>query len=123
VLYPWKLTVGDNCWIGDNAVIYTIDEIILGRHTVVSQDVYLCAGTHDAYNIAFPVVASPITIESECWIAARAFVGPGVRVGHGAVIGACSVVQSDVPPAVVVAGFPARAIQKRKLRSTLAGKR
>lgn len=116
VTYPWKLNVGDNCWIGDDAVIYNIDEITIGDDAVVSQHAYLCAGTHDAREISFPVRASPITIESECWIAARAFVGPGVRIGRGAVVGACSVVQSDVPSATVVAGFPARAIQKRKPR-------
>ena len=116
VTYPWKLTVGDNCWIGDDAVIYNIDEITIGNDAVVSQDAYLCAGTHDARDVTFPVVAAPIEIESECWIAARAFIGPGVRIGRGAVVGACSVVQSDVPAATVVAGFPARAIQKRKPR-------
>ena len=114
VTYPWKLVVGDNCWIGDNATLYSIGEITLGDHTVISQDAYLCAGTHDTRDFRFPIVASPIKIESECWIAARAFVGPGVRIGRGAVVGACSVVQSDVPPATIVAGFPARAIQKRK---------
>lgn len=116
VTYPWKLVVGDNCWIGDDAVIYTIGRITLGDHVVVSQEAYLCAGTHDARDVSFPVIASPVVIEDECWIAARAFVGPGVRIGRGAVVGACSVVQSDVPPATVVAGFPARAIQKRKPR-------
>lgn len=116
VTYPWKLSVGDNCWIGDDAVIYNIDEIAIGDDAVVSQQAYLCAGSHDARDISFPVTSAPITVESECWIAARAFIGPGVRVGRGAVVGACSVVQSDVPSATVVAGFPARAVQKRKPR-------
>jgi putative colanic acid biosynthesis acetyltransferase WcaF len=92
-------------------VIYNIDEITIGDDVVVSQHAYLCAGRHDA-----PIRASPITIESECWIAARAFVVPSVRIGWRRVVGACSVVQSDVPSATVVAGFPARAIQKRKSR-------
>jgi putative colanic acid biosynthesis acetyltransferase WcaF len=77
VAYPWKLVVGDNCWIGDGVRLYNIDEITLGDHTVVSQDAYLCSGTHDARDITFPVVASPIRIESECWIAA------GVRRTRG----------------------------------------
>lgn len=118
VTYPWKLVIGDDCWIGDDATLYTIDNITIGDHSVVSQGAYLCAGTHDARDISFPVVESPIVVESECWIAARAFIGPGVRIGRGAVVGACSVVQSDVSPATIVAGFPARAIQKRKTRTT-----
>jgi putative colanic acid biosynthesis acetyltransferase WcaF len=76
----------------------------------------LCAGTHDPRDLSFAVFAAPVVIESECWIAARAFVGPGVRISRGAVVGACSVVQSDVPAATIVAGFPARAIQKRRTR-------
>jgi len=116
VTYPWKLVIGDNCWVGDDAIIYNIDDIEIGDHAVVSQEAYLCAGTHDPREISFPIFAAPVVIESECWIAARAFVGPGVRISHGAVVGACSVVQSDVPPATIVAGFPARAIQKRRTR-------
>jgi putative colanic acid biosynthesis acetyltransferase WcaF len=123
VTYPWKLVVGDHCWIGDNVSLYTIAEITLGDHTVVSQEAYLCAGTHDARDITFPVLQGPIIIESECWIAARAFIGPGVRVGRGAVVGACSVVHSDVAPATIVAGFPARAIQKRRIRTHVDGAR
>jgi putative colanic acid biosynthesis acetyltransferase WcaF len=65
-------------------VIYNIDEITIGDDAIVSQHAYLCAGTHGARDISFPIRASPITIESECWIAARAFVGPGVRIGLGA---------------------------------------
>jgi putative colanic acid biosynthesis acetyltransferase WcaF len=118
VTYPWKLVVGDHCWVGDDAKIYNIDEIEIGGHTVVSQEAYLCAGTHDPRAVPFPISAAPIVIEPECWIAARAFVGPGVRISRGAVVGACSVVQADVPAATIVAGFPARAIQKRRTRKT-----
>src|SRR5262245_1524941 len=94
--FPWKVTIGDHCWIGDNATLYSVAEISIGSHSVVSQDAYLCAATHDHRDVSFPLVASPIVIEPECWIAARAFIGPGVRIGHGAVVGACAVVLSDV---------------------------
>jgi putative colanic acid biosynthesis acetyltransferase WcaF len=118
VTFPWKVVIGDHCWIGDNATLYSLAEITIGEHSVVSQDAYLCAGTHDHCDISFPTVASPITVEPECWIAARAFVGPGVRIGRGAVVGACSVLLSDVLPAMVVAGVPARKIGTRKVRNT-----
>jgi putative colanic acid biosynthesis acetyltransferase WcaF len=87
-----------------------VDEITIGEHCVVSQEAYLCAGTHDYRDISFPLLASPIKVESECWIAARAFVGPGVSIGRGAVIGACTVVLSDVPTATIVAGSPAHKV-------------
>jgi len=113
VTFPWNTVIGDYCWIGDNATLYSVGKITIGEHSVVSQDAYLCAATHDHSDISFPLIVSPITLEPECWIATRAFVGPGVRIGRGAVIGACSVVLSDVPPATIVAGVPARMIGMR----------
>jgi putative colanic acid biosynthesis acetyltransferase WcaF len=117
VTFPWKVVIGDYCWIGDNATLYSVAEITIGEHSVISQEAYLCAGTHDHCEMSFPLIASPITVEPECWIAARAFVGPGVRVGRGAVVGACSLVLSDIHPATIVAGVPARAVGMRKLRN------
>lgn len=110
VTFPWKLQIGDFCWIGDNAVLYNIAPINIGAHTVISQEAYLCAGTHDHGDLNFSLIAAPIIVEPECWIAARAFVGPGVRIGHGAIVGACAVALADVPVATVVAGIPARII-------------
>jgi len=118
VLFPWKVVIGEHCWIGDNAVLYNVETITIEEHSVVSQEAYLCTGTHDHCEISFPLIAHPIIIETECWIAARAFVGPGVRIGHGAVVGACAVVLSDVPAATIVAGAPARAVGTRKVCNT-----
>jgi putative colanic acid biosynthesis acetyltransferase WcaF len=117
VTFPWKVVIGDHSWIGDNVTLYSIATITIGEHSVVSQEAYLCTGTHDHSDISFPLVASPITVEPECWIAARAFVGPGVRIGRGAVVGACSVLLSDVPPATIVTGFPARTLGIRRVRN------
>jgi putative colanic acid biosynthesis acetyltransferase WcaF len=117
ITYPWNVMIGDYCWIGDNATLYSIGRITIGAHSVISQDAYLCAATHDHSDISFPLVVSPIVIEPECWIAARAFVGPGVRMCHGAVAGAGSVVLSDVAPGAIVAGVPARFVKTRCRRS------
>src|SRR5262249_51511625 len=81
----------------------------LGTTVSFRKRLNLCAGTHDHSDISFSLLATPITVEPECWIAARAFVGgPGVRIGRGAVIGACSVLLSDAPAATIVAIIPAR---------------
>jgi putative colanic acid biosynthesis acetyltransferase WcaF len=113
VTFPWNVTIGDYCWIGDNATLYSVAKITIGQHTVISQEAYLCAATHDHRDISFPLVARPITIEPECWIAARAFVGPGLTVGRGAVVGACSLLLADVPAATIVGGVPARKLGAR----------
>ena len=113
VTYPWNLTVGDYVWIGDNAILYSVAEISIGSHSVISQEAYLCAGTHDYHDVSFRFVSAPVRVAAECWISARAFIGPGVKVGYAAVIGAGSIVMKDVDPLAIMAGNPAKLIRKR----------
>jgi putative colanic acid biosynthesis acetyltransferase WcaF len=113
ITYPWKVKIGNWSWIGDQATLYSLGEITIGENAVVSQQSYLCTGSHDFSKPAFDLFAIPIQIESEAWLAARVFVGPGVTVGHGAVIGACSVALKDVPAGMICAGNPLRVIRPR----------
>jgi putative colanic acid biosynthesis acetyltransferase WcaF len=113
ITYPWKVEIGDNAWVGDNVELYSLGHIRIGRDAVVSQGTYVCAGTHDHRNPTFPIEARPITIEHEAWVAAQAFICPGVTIGFGAVVAARSVVTRDVAPLEVVAGNPARGISAR----------
>lgn len=113
VTYPWNLTIGDYVWIGDNVTLYSVAEISIGSHSVISQEAYLCAGTHDHRDITFPFKAAPIRIADECWVAARAFIGPGVDLGEGAVVAAGSVVTESVPAAAIMAGVPAKKVGDR----------
>jgi putative colanic acid biosynthesis acetyltransferase WcaF len=107
VTYPWKLKIGDHTWIGDHVELYTLGAIQIGSNTVVSQGSYLCTGTHDYRDLSFAIRTQRIVVEDEVWIAAHAFISPGVRIGRGAVIGACSLVLTDVPEGVVAMGHPA----------------
>jgi putative colanic acid biosynthesis acetyltransferase WcaF len=113
IVYPWKLRIGDYAWIGEDVTLYAFGPIDIGANAVVSQNSYLCAGTHDYRDPAFALEGHPITIGPECWVAADVFVGPGVSIGRGAVIGARSSVFSDLRPMTVAAGNPARAIRSR----------
>lgn len=115
--FPWKVEIGDYCWIGDNVTLYSIAKITIGDHSVISQDAYLCTATHDHRDLTFPLIAKSIALEGECWVAARAFIGPGVTMGRGSVAGAGSLVLSDVQPGSVVAGNPARQISVRDVGS------
>lgn len=113
VTYPWKLTVGDNSWIGDHVTLYTLGPIVIGHDAVVSQHSYLAAATHDHTKPSFDIFAKQITIEDEVWVAAHCFIGPGVTVGRGAVVGSCSVAFKDVPPMMVCMGNPLKVIRPR----------
>lgn len=114
VTYPWKVSIGDHSWVGDDAVLYSLGEIVIGAHSVVSQRSYLCAGTHDAGEPHFDIVAKPISIGSQCWIATDVFVAPGVTIGDGTVVGARSAVFGDLPAGMICHGTPARPVRRRR---------
>lgn len=113
ITYPWKLTVGDYSWVGDGAVLYTLGEIHIGAHSVVSQRSYICTGSHKPESPSFDIFAVPVRIGSECWIASDVFVAPGVSIGDGAVVGARSTVFDDLPPGMICYGNPARPVRAR----------
>ena len=113
IYMPWHLTVGDWTAIGEYAYIYNLGRITIADHVTVSQRAHLCAGTHDYTRSDMPLLKPPIRVSSYAWICADAFLGPGVTIGEGAVVGARAVVTHDVEPWVVVAGNPARTIKRR----------
>ena len=105
---PWHVTLRDRSCVGDRANLYSLGEIELCHSCVVAQEAYLCTGKHDLVHTDTPLLTAKITIGAEAFVGARAFVMPGVCIGGGAVIGACSVVTNNVEPRTVVAGSPAR---------------
>ncbi|MFN3405108.1 MAG: putative colanic acid biosynthesis acetyltransferase [Cytophagaceae bacterium] len=112
--YPWKISIGDYSWIGDNAVLYSLGEIKIGSNVVVSQKSYLCTGSHEYEKPAFDIFALPIVVEDEAWIAADVFVGPGVTIGKGAVVGARSDVFKNLEGGYVYAGRPLMKVGNRQ---------
>ena len=117
VTYPWKLTIGDYAWIGDDVVLYTLGPISIGSHTVVSQSSYVCAADHDHSMIDFPIRERPVTIGSEVWIASDVWIGPGVTIGDGAVVGARSTVTKDLPAGMVCTGAPCVPVKPRVMKA------
>lgn len=113
ITYPWKLSIGNYSWIGDEVVLYSLGEIRIGAHTVVSQRSYLCAGTHDFTRLSFDISAPPIHIGDQVWIATDVFVAPGVTIGDGSVVGARSSVFHDLPAGMICMGSPAQPIRTR----------
>lgn len=118
IYMPWNLTVGPWSAIGEHACIYNLGAVSIGAAVTVSQHAYLCAGTHDYTQPDMPLLKPPIDIGDGAWICAGAFVGPDVRVGDGAIVGARSVAMKSVAPWTIVAGNPARFIKKRFVRNS-----
>jgi putative colanic acid biosynthesis acetyltransferase WcaF len=113
--YPWKVTIGSYSWIGDDVVLYSLDQITIGQHCVISQKSYLCTGSHDIQDPTFNLKTAPISIGNGVWIAADCFVAPGVAIGSNAVIGVRSKVLRDMPAQQVCWGDPCRPQYERKV--------
>jgi len=113
ITYPWKIKIDDYAWVGDDVVLYSLGEIVIGKNAVVSQKSYLCTGAHDYKLEDFPIFAKPIIIEDECWLATDVFVSPGVVIGKGTVVAARSSVFKSLPPGKVCAGTPAIVLKDR----------
>lgn len=105
--------IGNYVWIGENAWLDNLAQITLEDHVCLSQDVYLCTGNHDWSDPNFQLVLGSIHVEQGSWIAARAVIGPGVRVGQGAVLGIGGVTGRSLKPMTIYIGNPAQPIKKR----------
>jgi putative colanic acid biosynthesis acetyltransferase WcaF len=117
VWYPPHLRLDDRALLAERVICYNMAPITLGRAALVSQGAHLCAGSHDIASASFQLTASPITIGAGAWIAAEAFVGPGVEVGEGAVLGARSVAFRSLEAWTVYGGNPAKPLKRRVLRT------
>lgn len=112
ITIPWNLEIGDGVAVGDRAILYALGPITLGPRCTVSQGAHLCAGSHDLTQPHRPLIKPAIYIGADSWICADAFIGPGVRVGDRAIVGARGVVIRDVPDGCVVGGNPARPLHR-----------
>lgn len=116
VTAPWRLTIQDHCWIGEDAWIDNLGQITIENDVCLSQGVYLVTGNHDWTDPAFGIVVKPIVIRQGAWIGARATVTPGRTVGVCAIASAGSVVTKDVGDYQICSGNPAEVQKIRRFR-------
>lgn len=112
ISFPWRLTIGDHVWIGEDVGILSLAQVTIESNVCISQRAYLCTGSHDFRREDFKLKVTPITIRSGSWVAAAAFIGPGVEVGSGSVVAAGSVVFQNVPANSLVRGNPAEVVRQ-----------
>jgi putative colanic acid biosynthesis acetyltransferase WcaF len=110
---PWNLVLERECGVASGTILYSQGLITIGERVVISQGAHLCAGTHDYTKPGFPLVTLPIVIGNHSWIAAEAFIHPGVTIGEGSVIGARSVVTRDMPSWMICVGNPCKPVKGR----------
>lgn len=107
ITFPWRFECGHNVWVGEGVTILSLAQVSLGDNVCISQQAFLCTGSHDFASDTFDLVAKPIFIASGCWVGARAFLGPGVEMGVGSRCLAGAVVVKPVAAGVTVGGVPA----------------
>jgi acetyltransferase-like isoleucine patch superfamily enzyme/glycosyltransferase involved in cell wall biosynthesis len=111
---PWNLAIGDHSIVGDHAILYCLGKVTLGSFVTISQYAHLCAGTHETHSREMALLRPPIAVGDDVWIAADAFVGPGVTIGDRTILGARASAFTDLPPDVVAVGNPAKPIKPRE---------
>lgn len=120
VFAPWNLTMGEYSTIAPDVDCYCAGPISIGEHSTVSQYSYLCGASHDFEDSKMTLFTAPIRIGARVWVCADVFVGPGVTIADGAVVGARSSVFSNLPAWTVCTGNPAKPKRPRKVRGAHA---
>ncbi|MGV3765565.1 MAG: WcaF family extracellular polysaccharide biosynthesis acetyltransferase [Chitinophagaceae bacterium] len=113
IKYPWKLKVGDHCWIGENVWIDNLSEVTMAGNVCISQGAMLLTGNHDYTKITFDLMVKPIVLKNGAWVGAKAIVCPGVTMGENAVLTVQSVAVKDLEPSGIYQGNPALLVKKR----------
>jgi putative colanic acid biosynthesis acetyltransferase WcaF len=114
IKFPWRLKVGDHCWIGQEVWIDNLDDVEIGDNVCISQLCYLCTGSHDHRQRTFDLIIRPIRIGAGAWLGARCTILQGVTVGCNALVAGGAVVNKNVDHAAIVAGNPASPVGKRQ---------
>ena len=113
ITFPWKLTLGNHIWLGEECWLLNLDHITIADNVCISQRAFLCTGNHNYKSPVFDLIVKPIDVGEGAWIGANALVGPGVKVGAHAVLTAGSVATDDLQPFGIYRGNPAIHVKQR----------
>src|SRR5574344_438632 len=115
IKFPWKITIGDNVWLGENSWIDNLDYVTIGNNVCISQKALLLTGNHDYTQSSMPYRNAPVVVEDGAWIGADAIVCPGVIVAMNTVLTVGSVVAKNTETNGLYQGNPAVKIRERNI--------
>lgn len=114
---PWRLTIGDHCWLGESVWIDNLENVTIGDHVCLSQGCLLLTGNHDYRRSDFPYRLGKIILHDGVWIGANAVVCPGVTCGTHAILTVGSVATKHLEPYWIYTGNPAQPVRQREIHS------
>lgn len=119
IWYPPNLEMAEWTMLADGVICYNVAKIEIGHGSLISQRAHLCAASHDINDSDFLLRPAPIIIGKQCWIAAEAFVGPGVKLDDGVVLGARAAAFRDLQEWAIYRGNPAEFVKDRPKQSPM----
>ena len=118
IKYPWRVTLGDNVWIGEGAWLDSLADIRIGANCCVSQGAMLCTGNHDWSSTSFDLIVRPIVLEQGSWVGCRATVLGGATMRSHAILTVGSILVGEAEPYTIYRGNPATAVHDRRVGDT-----
>jgi putative colanic acid biosynthesis acetyltransferase WcaF len=111
IKYPWRLTIGNDVWIGEKVWVDNLADIIIDDNVCISQGALLLTGNHNYKKESFDLIMGSIHIQSYVWIGAKSTVCPGVICEKGSILSVGSVITERMSENYIYQGVPA--IKKR----------
>lgn len=115
IKYPWKLSIGNNCWIGENVWIDNLAEVTIGDNVCISQGAMLLCGNHNYKKTTFDLMIGEIKLEDGAWICAKSVVCPGVTMKSHSILTVGSMATKDCEAYSIYQGNPAVKIKEREI--------
>jgi putative colanic acid biosynthesis acetyltransferase WcaF len=115
IKYPWRLTIGNFVWIGENVWIDNLADVTIGDNVCISQGAMLLCGNHNFKKSSFDLITGTITLEEGVWIGAQSIVGPNVICRSHSVLAVKSVASTELESYTIYRGNPAVAVKKREI--------
>ncbi|MFB6457663.1 WcaF family extracellular polysaccharide biosynthesis acetyltransferase [Chitinophaga sp. Hz27] len=115
IKYPWRLTIGDNVWLGENIWIDNLVQVTIGNNVCISQGAMLLTGNHDYKKASFDLIVGEITLADGVWIGAKSTVCPGVTCASHSILTVNSMTSKHMEAYGIYTGVPAVLVRKRKI--------
>ena len=116
IWYPANLIMDAHACLAPHVNCYNMNTVHIGEKAIVSQYSTLCGGTHDIRDPKFQLITKPIIVEKGAWVAANAFIGPGVIIAENSVVGACGVIFKNTVKNGIYTGNPAQLVKMREFK-------